>query len=74
MSNVPFLNLPAVTGLNGSEIIPCVQVGVTSRMNVFQITQFVATQDLNFNPGDLPVTLPPIAGIVWNNGGVVSIS
>lgn len=74
MSSVPISNLPATTALNGTEQLPGVQTGITIRMTVQQLVAFLATQGLVFNPALLPTTLPATAGIVWNDGGVVSIS
>lgn len=60
-------NLPAATTpVSASDELVISQSGVAKNVTVGEFLSYLATS--------LPTTLPATAGILWNNGGVISVS
>lgn len=60
-------NLPAaITPLNSGDLTVVSQGGVQKQVTVLEFLNYLATS--------LPTTLPSSSGVLWNNGGVLSVS
>jgi len=72
LANTTITNLPAVISLSGTEEIPLVQNGTTSRATVNQIGTAVSS-NFGIVVGTTPVTNASNGYILYNNGGLAGV-